>query len=59
MLSAQLMSFISVVVLVFISWRREKHPTSVFKSSPEAWSPVSYKRANNVNPLTPILFPLS
>ena len=39
-LSAQLMSFISVV-LVFISWRREKHPTAVFKSSPKAWSPVS------------------
>lgn len=48
MLSAQLMLFMTVVILVFISWRRKRHPTSVFKSSPEAWSPMSYKTAKSV-----------
>lgn len=52
MLSAQLMLFLTVVILVFILRKRKKHPTSVLKSSPEACSPMSSKTVNSVNPFT-------
>lgn len=57
-LSVSLMLFIAFVYFGLYSWRRKKHTTFVFKSSPDAWSPVSYKTVISINPFISTPFPL-